>query len=157
MASRDPLQKALQDGNVRAFLKAIRLGEGTSDPLGYFRIVGGQTFTSLSEHPRVKVFLPRYKVYSTAAGAYQFIFPTWAGLVKAYGFPDFSEQCQDEAAVALILEMKALEDVKAGRLEAAVAKCSKIWASLPGSTAGQRTEDFENVKQVFLDNGGILA
>jgi len=157
MLNRAVLKQALESVNIRAFLRAIRLGEGTSDELGYYRIVGGQTFNDLSTHPRVKVFIPRYNVHSTAAGAYQIIYPTWAGLVKQYGFEDFSQECQDEAAVALILEVGALGDAQAGRLQEAVAKCSKLWASLPGSTAGQRTEGFDKVQQVFLDSGGVLA
>ena len=35
------LRLAVNEPNVRAFLKAIRLGEGTSDELGYYRLVGG--------------------------------------------------------------------------------------------------------------------
>jgi len=142
---------------VRAFLKAIRLGEGTSDELGYYRIVGGGSFSDYSVHPRVKVWIERYKVNSTAAGAYQIIWPTWTGLCKQYDFPDFTPEVQDEAAVALIAEKHALGDVKAGRLAEAVEKCAPIWASLPGSTAGQRTEDYAAVQKVYTDSGGTLA
>jgi len=155
--NRADLKAAIEHPNVRAFLKAIRLGEGTSDEAGYYRIVGGGSFTDDSVHPRVKVHIPRYNVYSTAAGAYQIIWPTWQGLCKQYSFPNFSPDSQDEAAVALIAEKRALEDVKCGRLSDAVAKCAPIWASLPGSTAGQRTEDYAAVKGVYLSNGGTLA
>ena len=155
--NRGDLQDALKSTNVRAFLRAIRLGEGTSDEAGYNRIVGGGTFTDDSVHPHVRVFIPRYNVYSTAAGAYQIIFPTWTGLCRQYSFPDFTPESQDEAAVALIAEKGALADVKAGRLADAVAKCAAVWASLPGSTAGQRTEDYAAVEKVYTDNGGTLA
>lgn len=155
--NRRDLQDALQNQNVRAFLKAIRLGEGTSDEMGYYRIVGGQMFSDGSVHPRVKVFLPKYQVFSTAAGAYQIIWPTWSGLCKQYDFPDFTPESQDEAAVALIVEKKALEDAKAGRLQEAVSKCASIWASLPGSTAGQRTESMAAVEKEYTDNGGTIA
>ncbi len=155
--NRRDLQDALKSNNVRAFLRAIRLGEGTSDDMGYYRIVGGGTFTDDSTHPRVKVYIERYKVYSTAAGAYQIIWPTWTGLTKHYGFPDFSPECQDEAAVALIAEKGALDDAIAGRLEEAVIKCSPIWASLPWSEAGQRKESFAAVQKEYVSNGGSLA
>lgn len=155
--TRADLQEALQETNVQAFLKAIRLGEGTSDELGYYRIVGGGSFSDDSKHPRIKVHIERYNVDSTAAGAYQIIWPTWQGLLRQYGFPDFTPECQDEAAVALIAEKRALDDVKAGRLAEAIAKCAPIWASLPGSTAGQRTESYDAVEQVYLANGGTLA
>ena len=155
--NRGVLKLSLKNPNVQAFLRAVRLGEGSSDELGYYRIVGGQTFTDDSVHPHVRVFLPKYNVYSTAAGAYQIIFPTWTGLCKQYNFPDFTPESQDEAAVALITEKHALDDVIAGRLARAVDKCCSIWASLPGSTAGQRTEDFNAVQQVYLSNGGTLT
>jgi muramidase (phage lysozyme) len=145
-----------EHANVKAFLKAIRLGEGTTDPAGYYRIVGGQMFTDDSKHPGVKVWIPRYKVWSSAAGAYQIISPTWKGLVQQYGFTDFTPKSQDAAAVALIKGRGALNDVIAGRFTAAVRKCAAEWASLPGSTAGQRIESMEKVKQVYLDNGGTI-
>lgn len=151
------LQAALGNRNVRAFLKAIRLGEGTSDEEGYYRIVGGGTFSNCSQHPNVRVYIERYKVWSTAAGAYQIIGPTWRGLVKQYGFEDFCHDSQDEAAVALIAGRKALDDVRAGRFAEAVQKCSLEWASLPGSQAGQRTETLAAVQKVYLDAGGTIA
>ena len=151
------LQKALENTNVRAFLQAIRLGEGTSSPEGYWTIVGGQTFTDDSKHPNVRVWIERYKVWSTAAGAYQFIRPTWDGLVRQYGFPDFSPDCQDEGAVALIAERGALADIEAGSLAAAIHKCRNVWASLPGAEAGQRTESYAAVRKVYVDAGGALA
>lgn len=154
--TRSDLQGHLEHPNVRAFLKAIRLGEGTLDERGYNRIVGGEEFEDFSQHPRQRIYIPRYKVYSTAAGAYQIIWPTWETLQTRYDFPDFSPQCQDEAAVALIDGRHALWDVKQGKLLVAVDKCALEWASLPGSTAGQRTEKFENVKAVYLDNGGTI-
>ena len=155
--NRSDLQAALTHQNVQAFLKAIRLGEGTSDELGYYRIVGGGEFSDDSAHPKIKVYIPRYDVHSTAAGAYQIIFPTWSGLCRQYDFPDFTPSCQDEAAVALIAEKGALDDAKAGRLADAVAKCAQIWASLPGSQAGQRAESFDAVELVYLQSGGTLA
>ena len=155
--NRATLQSMLRKQNMLAFLRAIRLGEGTSDELVYYRIVGGGTFTDDSCHPNVRVFIPRYKVYSTAAGAYQIINPTWRGLVKQYDFADFKPETQDEAAVALIKGRGALNDVVAGRFDDAVRKCSAEWASLPGSTAGQRTEKFADVLKVYQDNGGTVV
>lgn len=146
----------LKNNNVKAFLKALRLGEGTSDAMGYYRIVGGQMFTDTSKHPGVRVWIPRYKVWSSAAGAYQIISPTWKGLVKQYGFTDFTPESQDKAAIALIRGRAALNDVIGGKFSEAIKKCSKEWASLPGSTAGQRVESMEKVKQVYINNGGII-
>ncbi len=155
--NRADLKAALQNANVQAFLRAIRLGEGTSDEAGYNRIVGGGTFADDSVHPHVRVFIPKYQVYSTAAGAYQIIWPTWQKLCLQYSFPDFTPESQDEAAVALIAGRHALDDVIAGRLEDAVGKCSAEWASLPDSTAGQRTESYEAVENEYLTHGGKLT
>jgi muramidase (phage lysozyme) len=155
--NRSDLQEALTTKNVRAFLEAIRLGEGTSDPAGYYRIVGGGTFVDDSKHPNVRVWLPRYGVYSTAAGAFQVVIKTWRGLVQQYGFDTFDPETQDEAAVALIAGRGALQDVIAGRFKDAVDKCSSEWASLPGSTAGQRVEPFEELLAAYQAHGGTLA
>lgn len=151
------LEDALANPNVNAFLKAIRLGEGTTDDKGYYRIVCGQMFTDTTNHPNVKVWVRRYAVWSTAAGAYQIIHSTWVGLVDQYHFPDFSPHSQDLAAVALIKGRNALDDVIAGRLSVAISKCAWEWASLPGSLTGQRQEKIESVKKVYLDNGGVIT
>lgn len=137
--TRSDLIAALQDKNVQAFLRAIRLGEGTSGPLGYQTIVGGQLFTSYLHHPRIRVWIHKYQVWSTAAGAYQLIFPTWSALVKQYEFEDFSPANQDQAAIALIAEKHALETVINGDALAAAHLCRDVWASLPDAQAGQRT------------------
>jgi muramidase (phage lysozyme) len=151
------LQIALANSaNLAAFLRAIRLGEGTSDDAGYNRIVGGQSFTDMSTHPNVKVWVPNYHVYSSAAGAYQITRPTWEGLMGQYNFPDFEAPSQDCMAVALIAEKGAIDLINAGDLAGAVAACAPIWASLPGSQAGQRTEAFDAVQTCYLQNGGKL-
>lgn len=154
---RSDLQEALENPNVRAFLRAIRLGEGTSDDDGYNIIVGGQHFSHYIDHPRVRVWIPRYKVWSTAAGAYQIIGKTWDGLVAQYGFTDFSPESQDEAAVALISEKRALRHVKNGNIKKAIALLGGVWASLPGSLKdGQRDEPMENVLAEYAKHGGVL-
>lgn len=153
---RSDLQSALENPNVRAFLHAIRLGEGTSDEQGYMRIVGGDLMRHYIDHPRSPRWISRYRVWSTAAGAYQIIGKTWDGLVKQYNFPDFSPQCQDEAAVALIAEKRALRHVKEGRPEQAIRLLGGVWASLPSSTSGQRMETMENVLAVYKAHGGYI-
>lgn len=155
--NRDGLKAAAQIPNVRAFLRAIRLGEGTSDPRGYHRIVGGEEFEDLSAHPNKKIWIPRYEIFSSAAGAYQILRKTWNGLVAQYGFENFSEDCQDQAAVALIAGRGALGNVIRGEVEEAIRKCRNEWASLPGSEHGQRTESVENVLAEYQKWGGEIA
>lgn len=154
MLSRHTLREALRDGNVRAFLDVIRAGEGTSDPDGYRRHFGGRLFDGYADHPRVTITAGSYT--STAAGAYQFLARTWDGLVSQYGFPDFTPQSQDEAAVALIIGRKALAAVRSGRLDEAIALCNREWASLPGSPYGQPTRTLAQATHTYLAAGGVI-
>lgn len=152
------LALALGHRNVSAFLRAIRLAEGTNDALGYRRLVGGGEFPAPPwRHPNKRVYLPRYFTFSTAAGAYQFLHRTWAGLVAEYGFTDFSPANQDMAAVALIAGRGALEDVLGGRIEEAIEKCKLEWAGLPGSPHGQRTEELDKVLAEYTSHGGVIV
>lgn len=156
MATRAEIELAAVNLNVLAFLRAIRLGEGTADPDGYRRIVGGELFDSFADHPRKRVWIAAYKVWSSAAGAYQFIASTWDEMRAKYALPDFSPASQDLAAVALIDRRGALADVISGRIEQAIVKCRLEWASLPGSPYGQRTEKLEAVLAEYRKYGGLL-
>ena len=57
----------------------------------------------------------------------------------------------------LIGRRRALEDVRAGRFDAAVAKCAREWASLPGSPYGQPVKTIAQVRPVYENNGGVYA
>lgn len=148
---------ALLDTNVQAFLRVIREGETNQELLAYRMIFGGQLFTSFDDHPRERVWSEKYKVWSTAAGAYQFLSRTWDGVAKALQLPDFSPPMQDLGAVYLIRGRGALADVKAGRLEVAIAKCAREWASLPGSPYGQATQPMKKARAVYEQFGGTYA
>lgn len=155
---REDLELAAQNPNVIAFLRAIRLGEGTSGEDGYATIVGGGTFGAPPWlHPSKRVWLPRYEVFSTAAGAYQFLSRTWAEMAVQYGLEDFSPENQDLAAIGLIARRGALDDVISGNIEEAIRKCKLEWASLPGSPYGQRTEELSTVIAEYEAHGGTLA
>jgi muramidase (phage lysozyme) len=153
------LAAARDNPNVKAFLAVIRAGEGTSDPDGYRRHFGGSHFDSFADHPRkvITAGLGKNQYTSSAAGAYQFLTKTWDGLVKRYGFADFEPATQDIAAIALIDGRGALDDVLAGRFEAAVRKCNREWASLPGSPYGQPTKTMAQATKTYLSNGGVLG
>ena len=94
MASKDPIAliEALDNPNVRAFLRMLRHGEGTAGEDGYRVMFGGGLFDSFADHPRQAITrkLGGKPITSTAAGAYQFLARSWDGLVKQYGFADFS-------------------------------------------------------------------
>ncbi|GAA6121439.1 glycoside hydrolase family 104 protein [Acidovorax sp. FG27] len=160
-ATHDPiaLVEALTHGNVRAFLRMLRHGEGTAGEDGYRVMFGGGLFDSFADHPRQAITrkLGGNFITSTAAGAYQFLSRTWDGLVKQYGFADFGPKNQDLGAVALIQGRKALDDVIAGRFEDAVRKCAREWASLPGSPYGQPMVTMARARQEYEDAGGTYS
>jgi muramidase (phage lysozyme) len=145
----------LQDRNVKAFLQVIRKGEGTGDAGGYSRLFGGGTFASFADHPRITVRRSGYT--STAAGAYQFLQSTWDETRRIMGLTSFSPASQDLGAVGRIAARGALADVIAGRLEAAIKKCAKEWASLPYSPYGQPVISMSTARAVFAGAGGDEA
>lgn len=148
---------ALESPNVRAFLRVIRDGETDQTDAAYRTIVGGERFDGFDDHPRRMVWLPKLKVNSSAAGAYQFLSRTWDGIVKQISLPDFSPAMQDVAAVYLIRGRGALGDVLAGEIPEAIRKCALEWASLPGSPYGQPTRTLSRALEVYRQWGGKLA
>lgn len=151
--------EALRHPNVRAFLHMVRVGEGTADDDGYRRLFGGRLVDDYGDHPRVAVTagLGRHRYTSTAAGAFQFLARTWDECAAALGLGDFSPASQDLAAVFLIDRRRALADVLAGRIEAAIGKCAREWASLPGSPYGQPTKTLDQALRAYRAAGGTIA
>ena len=141
--------------NMRAFLWMIRVGEGTANARGYNTLYGGGQFTDLSKHPNKAITAGNYT--STAAGAYQFLYKTWKEVSAKLGLTDFSPQSQDIAAVEKIRERGAYDLVIAGKLQEAIAKCAKEWASLPGSPYGQPTRTLAQATTSYKSAGGTLA
>jgi len=138
--------------NLRAFLLMIQYAEGTYGKDAYHILYGGQIFTSFSDHPNIAV--TKAGITSTAAGAYQILYGTWTGLQQTLQLDDFSPASQDKAAIELIRRRGALEDVLSGRLEMAVQKCRKEWASLPGAGYGQRERSMNILAAVYQSAGG---
>jgi len=148
------------DGNAKAFMDVLGFTEGTdrvpdSDG-GYKVVVGGSLFSSYADHPRRKVWIPRYKVWSSAAGRYQMIIPTWDALRRRLSLPDFSPESQDRACAELLRECGAMDRMDDGDLDGAVSDASKLWASLPGSRAGQRVERMDAIRAVYTKSGGVV-
>jgi len=140
--------------NVRAFLDMIAFAEGTSGPNGYRTLFGGQLFDSYAAHPRI--YVPFRNTTSSAAGRYQMLARTWDTLAARLGLPDFSPESQDAAAVELIRERGALNDVRAGRFELAVSKVRKIWASLPGAGYNQPEKNINTLAAAYMRAGGTM-
>lgn len=146
--------------NVVAFLDMIAHAEGVerfSEHNGYDVMVGGKTFTRYDEHPRTLVWLPKYRINSTAAGRYQFLWRTWNSLRNRLRLPDFGPASQDRAAIELLRETGALADIKKGWISSAVRKSRKTWASLPDAGYGQREVPLESLLAVYQKAGGQIA
>lgn len=147
--------------NVCAFLDMLAWSEFTSriaaSDDGYNVIVGGQLFSDYSDHPREKVWIPKWKVISTAAGRYQLLARYYDVYKKLLRLKDFTPVNQDLIAIQQIRERRALPDIQSGRFDDAAAKCRNIWASLPGAGYGQYEHDLAALREQYRQAGGQLA
>ncbi|HAR08376.1 peptidoglycan-binding protein [uncultured Cobetia sp.] len=148
------------EANLRAFLAMIAHAEGTDrygDQDGYDVMVGGMLFTDYSDHPNRRVWLPAYGIHSSAAGRYQILHRFWVHYRDQLGLPDFGPESQDRYAIQQLRERRAYDDVLAGRIRDAIAKCANIWASLPGAGYGQREVAAGSLVAFYQERGGCLA
>jgi muramidase (phage lysozyme) len=128
------LESLLEDSSVQAGLRVIRAGESSQDESAYTIINGGSHFSSFDDHPT-----PNLSTYKggKAAGAYQFLPSTWAGLKAQYGFTGFTPHEQDLGAVALICEKQAIDALQAGDWQEFLDRCRSTWVSLPRTLTGK--------------------
>ena len=143
-------ESLLNNPNVRTMLNLIAQTEGVK--WGYNTLFGNQKIDNLSAHPNIKKQFTQTdgKVdYTTAAGRYQFLKPTWDGLAKQLGLSDFSPRSQDLGAIALLAQNGALPYVLKGDYQTAVKKSGGTWASLPSapSTYAQPKRGWDFVNQ----------
>lgn len=141
------LMPYLDNPNVLAFLDTIADAEGARH--GYRTGFGGYVIQDLSKHPnKLKAFTKTTgeKAKTSAAGRYQFVKSTWDALQDRLGLPDFSSTSQDLAALELIREQGALEEVANGKFDEAFQEIGDIWASLPSSNYDQPTRS-----EAFID------
>lgn len=149
--------------NRKAFLDVIAGSEISPSLLaesdnGYNILVGSTPakpllFHSYADHPRIL----NHQMNSTAAGRYQLLARYYDAYRKLLGLHDFSPASQDAIALQQIRERRALPDIDAGNLYAAIEKCNNIWASFPGSPYGQHTNPYEKLEAYYLASGGQLA
>lgn len=148
--------------NLAAFLDMIAVSEigekllSKSDD-GYNVVVSGKLFEGYAKHPNIKVPLPNLGITSTAAGRYQLLNRYAIAYMQQLNLKDFSPESQDAIALQQIREQKATSDIIEGRFEAAVEKCSNIWASLPGAGYGQHENEMSKLKAAFVKAGGVVA
>ena len=151
-------QVTLEIARLKAFMYALRYGEGTLGDKGYKTIVGGGTFDDFSKHPNAYV----KKLNSTAAGAYQFLFTTWNGIQSQYGkkynINDFSPKNQDKGCIIILYKYReALKLIMDNKIDEAIQsredkpkkRLHYEWASLPNSPYGQRTESIEDFMKYY--------
>lgn len=122
----------------RAMLDTIAFTEGTAGSCGqdgYNTGFAFNCFTSCTRHPNIVWRAGGYA--SSAAGRYQFLNTTWAGL----GFSSFSPKNQELGAMKLIarrgVTLPADRALTATEFSNAMKKLSLEWASLPFSPYGQ--------------------
>ena len=145
---------SIEEARVRAFLRMLRVGEGTKGPNGYETVVGGKLLKdygkNFSQHPNILIKLSS-TLQSTAAGAYQFLWSTWKEYAIKNGIYDFSPINQDRVCVILLkYKRHALDDIMQGNIKHAIELCNKEWAGLPGSPYGQRTETIETCLENYM-------
>ena len=158
-AARMRVEAARHNPNVEAFLRVIRHGESSQDEGAFFLRWGGtgqkpKRFTDTSDHPRI--LEPGPNGPSSAAGAFQETMTTFDDVAPIIGVTDFTPESQTLIAIGVIDIEDALDDVIAGRLRDALAKCAGRWASFPDSRAGQRTHRYDELERVFLRYGGTI-
>lgn len=138
----------------------VAWSEGTStvpgSDNGYRVLVGGHLFASYDDHPRQLVHLASLGLSSTAAGRYQLLARYFDVYKRQLGLTDFSPRSQDAIAIQQIKECHALPCIEAGNLDAAIAKCSRIWASLPGNNYGQHMRPIKALRREFVEAGGTI-
>ena len=139
LSPKEELLNLRENQNVQKFLGLIRFTEGTDkfrDP--YAVTFGGRTFDTSANHPGT---LFSFKTKSgksqktSAHGAYQFLSRTWDEKAKKYDLDNMSPENQDVAALALIQDKDALQDVLEGNFDEAISKTGGVWASLPSAPA----------------------
>jgi len=134
---RQRYEQLLQRPEVRSLLNTIRYAEGTPGTAGYQTMFGGGKFDTSKgwRHPDKAITGGGYT--STAAGAYQFLTPTWQGVAKELGLSSFDPRSQDLGALRLIDRRGALDPfLKGEKFGTVINKLAPEWASLPTSGGG---------------------
>lgn len=157
-------QDDMNTTNRQAFLRMLRVSEGTAGEGGYNALFGwpakGRSFYNYADHPR-RFFDYTDKagktIKTSAAGAYQITATTFDDVAPRLGVDDFTPASQDAIALELIRQRGALADIDAGRFESAVSKVRRVWASLPGAGYNQPERDITTLAQAYARAGGTFA
>ena len=139
----------------RAMLDTIAFTEGTAGSCGedgYNTGFAYHCFASCNAHPNTVWSAGSY--HSSAAGRYQFLNTTWAGL----GLPDFGPKNQDLGAMKVIVRRHVTlpldRALTATEFSNAMKKLSYEWASLPFSPYGQPTKSLATTRAKYCSFAG---
>lgn len=158
MTERELLQGYVSKPAIQNALRVIRFAEGTErgGPDSYRVMFGGSLAPDLKRHPDRVIKGGGYA--STAAGAYQFLTPTWNEQAKVLGLSDFGAQSQDLAATRLLRNrlmpiggLSVLE--KEGFSPRVSAALAPEWASLPTESGksyyGQPVKKLSELQKIY--------
>jgi muramidase (phage lysozyme) len=151
-------KKCESEARVRAYMRMLRVGEGTVGDIGYTTRFGG-TFSDMSTHPQI--IEHRGKYYSSAAGAYQImgynykwlngeqldennmptgVYEAYHDYIKKYKIPDYSQISQDKLCIIIMKHKRngILDLIIKDKIEEATEIYGSYeWASLPPGRYGQ--------------------
>jgi muramidase (phage lysozyme) len=148
---------------ARALLDVIA---GTESAGAYNVLYGGNQFNDYTAHPNQYVQItsgPNAGQYTTAAGRYQFLTPTWQRLATDYKLPDFSPASQDLGAwydAQDVYQNRTGRDLQSDLAAGGATNMRRIsnalrgeWTSLPGGIEqGQSQSQFERTYNTALSN-----
>ena len=153
------------EARIRAFMRMLRVGEGTENEKGYTTMYSGVQFTDFSKHPENVITAGNYS--SSAAGAYQIMRYTWWWLggekltdgnkkanvyeenhdyIKKYNVPDFNQESQDKLCVIILKHKRpgSLDLITKNQIKASLEQYGSYeWASLPPGRYGQPTQTMD--------------
>ena len=144
----------------RQWLNLISYAEGTWNPKSgpqYNMMFTGKRFNDLRRHPDIVNKSPDYA--SSAAGAYQFLTPTWRGVSQQEGLKDFGPRSQDLGALRLIRQ-RGVDPARDPITPQTIAKLAPVWASLPTlqgrSFHGQPVKSYGTLVNFLKQQGGFV-
>ena len=144
----------------RQWLNLISYAEGTWNPKSgpqYNMMFTGKRFNDLRRHPDIVNKSPGYA--SSAAGAYQFLTPTWRGVSQQEGLKDFGPRSQDLGALRLIRQ-RGVDPARDPITPQTIAKLAPEWAALPTlqgrSFYGQPVKSYGTLVNFLKQQGGFV-
>ena len=144
----------------RQWLNLISYAEGTWNPKSgpqYNMMFTGKRFNDLRRHPDIVNKSPGYA--SSAAGAYQFLTPTWRGVSQQEVLKDFGPRSQDLGALRLIRQ-RGVDPARDPITPQTIAKLAPVWASLPTlqgrSFHGQPVKSYGTLVNFLKQQGGFV-